>query len=550
MPGRKGGRLKGTSMRSGNFLALAAILLAALGVRFATALRHPAPEGDGIAANILLADNLNRGQGFTTFLKWTLYDRSMDHLRPEANRQPLLPVLLSGVFRITGPGMRPAQALSITLGLLCIMAVYFWAENALGRRTAILTTAFLAVSPPFIWFSTQPDCLLLYTTLVFVAMRIAGSGDLGWRRTALLGVVSGVAYLTRTQGMILAFSLCMWVLLRGGRARFPKALLFLAFFLLAALPWFARNIRVFGSPTHSQNGQFVLNENHWSAWSVRSTPPGPADMLENQGPAACASFVLRGVARVLEPFGPGSSHRGEPFAQPTMAVFLLFVALGLGDGEMRRKMVLPALVALPLMAALSVHQHSGRYLAPVYAIVAALGLAGVVRVEGRVRGLMTGFILVNALILIRPVGEVLMHENRGRAAEAMEGARWIRDNVPEGTWVVTYPNVELYHWVYRRPTVTWPNDYEMLLWPFLEGHGARFLAVDPDLPQLRPWLSGRWRRTPDGRSWAVLDPPPFLTPVWKSASGNTIIYEFTGSVPPGFMAVDSLPPDNMRALGP
>lgn len=537
-------------MRPGHWWAMAAILLVAFGVRFTTALRHPAPEGDGIAANILLADNINRGHGFTTFLKWTLYDRSLSHLRPEANRQPLLPLLLSVVFRFTGPGMRPAQALSMALGLLCILAVFFWARSTLGRRTALLTSGFLAVSPPFIWFSTQPDCLLLYTTIVFTAMLVAGHGDVSWKKAALLGGISGVAYLTRTQGMVLAFSLGLWVLLRGGRARFPKACLFAGVFILAALPWFARNVRAFGSPTHSQNSQFVLNENHWSAWSVRETPPGPTDMLENQGLSACLSFVFRGVARVLEPFGPGSSHRGEPFGQPTMAVFLLFALLGLTDSETRRKMILPALVALPLMAALSVHQHSGRYLAPVYAMVSALGFAGVVRNETRLRGLMAGFIIVNTLVLIRPLGEILVHDNRERAAEATEGARWIRDNVPEGTWVVTYPNVELYHWVYRRPTVTWPNDYEMLLWPFLEGHGVRYLVVDRDLPQLRPWLSRRWRRSPDGNGWDVIDPPPFLTPVWKSASGSTIIYEFSGSVPPGFMAVDSLPPDNFRALGP
>ena len=537
-------------MRPGNRWVIAAILLAALGLRFTTALRHPAPEGDGIAANILLADNLNRGHGFTTFLKWTLYDRSMDHLRPEANRQPVLPVLLSAVFRFTGPGMRPAQALSLALGLLCILAVYLWAGRAFGRRTAIVTAAFLAVSPPFIWFSTQPDCLLLYTALVFTAMLVAGHGDVSWKKAALLGAISGAAYLTRTQGMVLAFSLGLWVLLRGGRARLFKASLFLAVFVLAALPWFARNVRAFGSPTHSQNSQFVLNENHWSAWSVRATPPGPADMLENQGLKACVSFVVRGAARVLEPFGQGSSHRGEPFAQPTLALFVLFAALSIGDSEMRKRALLPALVALPLMAALVVHQHSGRYLAPVYAMVTALGVAGAVRHEGRIRGLMAGFVLVNALILTRPLVEVLVHDNRERAAEAMEGARWIRDNVPEGTWVVTYPNVELYHWVYRRPTVTWPNDYETLLWPFLEGHGVRYLVVDIDLPQLRPWLSRRWRRSPDGTSWDLLDPPPFLTPVWKSSSGNTLIYEFDGTVPPGFMAVDSLPPDNSRALGP
>ncbi len=529
---------------------IAAILLVALGARIMTAVRQPAPEGDGIAANILLADNINRGLGFTTFLKWTLYDDSMDQLRPEANRQPLFPLMLSALFRVTGPGMRPAQALSIAVGMLCLLAFYGWASRAVGRRGALFALAFLALDPPFIWYSAQPDSLLLYTTLVFLALAAAGEGMVSWRGAVLLGLVSGAAYLSRTQGALLAFSMGLWILFRGGRRRILKALLFSAVFVVCALPWFLRNLREFGSPTYSQNSQFVLNENHWSAWSVRDTPPSPSDMLRNQGLKACAVFVVKGAGRVLEPFALGSCGRGEPFAQPTLAVFLLFAILGLSDRDMRRKMLLPALVAVPLMAALTLHQHSGRYLAPVYAIVAAFGAAGVFRRRQNVRGVVPAVAVVTALVLFRPVAEVLTAGNRDRALEAMEGARWIRDNVPESTWVVTYPNVELYHWVYRRPTLTWPNDYEMLLWPCLEEHRVGFVVVDSDLPGLRPWLSGRWRRTPDGGGWAVIDPPAFLSEAWRSSSGRTIIYRFTGPVPDGFMAVDSLPPDNFRALGP
>lgn len=534
----------------GNLAAILAILAAGLGVRLATAIRNPAPEGDGMAANILLADNLNRGLGFTTFLKWTLYDESMDHLRPEANRQPLLPLLLSAVFRFTGPGMRPAQAVAIAIGMLCLVVFHRWAAITLGGRVALLSLGYLALDPPFVWFSTQPDCLLLYTALLFLALIAAGNGEVSWKRTVVLGVISGLAYMSRTQGLILAFSMGLWLLIRGGRARLGKAALFTLIFLAVSMPWFARNAQAFGSPLYSQNSQFVMNENHWSAWSVRSSPPGPGDMLRNQGAAACAVYMAKGAARVLEPFGPGSTGRGEPFGQPTMAFFLVFAMLSLGDPQLRRKLVLPAIVALPLMAALTVHQHSGRYMAPVYAMVAAFGFAGAVRHETRVRGLLPALVLVAALVLLRPLGEVLGRSSGPRAREAMEAARWLRDSTPESSWVVTYPNVELYHWVYRRPTVTWPNDYEALLWPYLEGHRAEYLAVDPDLPALRPWLSRRWRRSPDGREWDLTDPPDFLTEVWRSSSGSTIIYRFDGRVPEGYMAVDSLPPDNMRALGP
>jgi hypothetical protein len=90
----------------------------------------------------------------------------------------------------------------------------------------------------------------------------------------------------------------------------------------------------------------------------------------------------------------------------------------------------------------------------------------------------------------------------------------------------------------------------MLLWSYLQNHGVRYLVVDPDLPELRPWLSRCWRRSPDGRTWDVIEPPPFLSEVWRTSSGRTIVYEFSGQVPEGYMAVDSLPRDNMRALPP
>ncbi|MCK7506555.1 MAG: hypothetical protein MZV70_22515 [Desulfobacterales bacterium] len=75
------------------------------------------------------------------------------------------------------------------------------------------------------------------------------------------------------------------------------------------------------------------------------------------------------------------------------------------------------------------------------------------------------------------------------------------------------------------------------------------MVVDSDLPGLRPWPSGRWRRLPTEAA-GLCSTLRFPPGAWRSGSGRTIIYRFTGPVPDGFMAVDSLPPDNFRALGP
>ena len=90
---------------------------------------------------------------------------------------------------------------------------------------------------------------------------------------------------------------------------------------------------------------------------------------------------------------------------------------------------------------------------------------------------------------VRPLSAVLGADSRARATEAAEVSSWISSHSDPSDWVVTFPNVELLIWDYRRPTLTMPNDYEMLLWPCLEEHGVRFVVVDPDLPGLRPWRS-------------------------------------------------------------
>ena len=129
-------------------------------------------------------------------------------------------------------------------------------------------------------------------------------------------------------------------------------------------------------------------------------------------------------------------------------------------------------------------------------------------------------------------------------------ALWLKENSRPEDWVVTFPAVELLIWKYRRPTLTMPNDYQMLLWPCLEEHGVRFVVVDRYLPVMRPRLSDRWLWDQVQGEWRVEKPPEFLKEVYRSSSGATIVYEMTEDVPEGFMQVDSLPRDNLRALPP
>ncbi len=534
------------------FLGVVSVLVVAAVIRVWVIHRNPVPAGDGIASHILLADNLKRGLGFRTFVKWTLYDQSEEFLRPEANRQPAMAFTLIPVFYLLGTGMMHAQAVVLMQGLLAMLLCAFWAKRLFGRKVALAVLAYMAVDPPFVWFGTQPDSLMLYASLFFLILIVADKRKISWKLALLLGAMSGSLYLVRTQGMLMVPSMVLWVLLRGGSRRWLKAVLVAAAALTVVSPWLLRNMSEFGSLLYSQNGQFLLNENHWSAWSVRETAPSPFDMWNNQGPVAVAGYLAAGVLRVIEPFTLGSTHRGEVFGQPTLVVFVIPAVIALLRRKNRQKMLLPFVAIAPVLAALVLHQHSGRYLSIAVPAVVAAGTAGFTEIVQRPQRkiLIVSILLVLLFIMTVPFIRVMQADSRARAAEAMEAALWVKENASDSAWVCTYPNVELFHWVYRKPTLAWPNDYEMLLWPYLEGHNVQYMVVDRDLPVLRPWISRRWRRSPDGKTWDAVNPPPFITEVWRSQSGSTIIYCFTGSVPDGYMAVDSLPPDNFRAIGP
>jgi 4-amino-4-deoxy-L-arabinose transferase-like glycosyltransferase len=530
---------------------LLAILLLAIILRLPVLVRNPIPSGDGVASNLEVAVNLREGYGFSTMRKWTLYSESMDNLRPEGNRQPVMTLLIYALFFITGPGFTITQILSLLTGLLCLFMCWLWARKNFGVLPALFALLVLSVTPLFLWYSTQPDSLMLFTALFFTVLLIADREVLSFRRVILLGIFTGFAYLTRTQGMLLAFSIGFWVLFRGRGKRILKILLFVTAFILTCLPWFARNLTVFGSPTYTQGGQFLLNENHWAAWEVRDTPPQPTDMLRHQGVGAVAAYLAKGTLRVLEPLTTGSLHRGESFGQPSMVGFAILALLALRSVDLRKKMMLPLIAALPPIAALVLHEHSGRYLAFFVVIVTGLGSAGLLslsRMTGKKIASAAGVLLL--LPFVYPLGLVLSENSVERASEAQEISQWLSENVRADEWVITYPNAELFIWEYRRPTLTMPNDYEMLLWPCLAEHGVRYIVIDSYLPVLRPHLSNRWRRTPGGSDWQLIDPPDFLREVYRSESGRSIVYEMIGHVPDGFMHTDNLPRDNMRALPP
>jgi 4-amino-4-deoxy-L-arabinose transferase-like glycosyltransferase len=240
--------------------AIAAIVAVALLVRIGVVLATPtfAPAGDATDYD-RIAVSLATGGGFPASLVTA-------HPGPTAFRPPMLPLLLSLPYRITGVAdararweagrMLEAVLGAIAVWLICLIALRLW-----GRRAALVSGAIAAVYPPLLLVGSSllSESLFIPVTLgaVLTALIQRDTGRLRWG--VVTGVLVAVAALTRTSGFILALPLAFLVWTGRPRWSWPalRAPLALLLATVAALvPWTVRNAVQFHEfvPTSTEGG--------------------------------------------------------------------------------------------------------------------------------------------------------------------------------------------------------------------------------------------------------------------------------------------------------
>jgi len=116
----------------------------------------------------------------------------------------------------------------------------------LSSDYCLLPIAYCLFSPVFLYWSLRVVGEVLLTFLVLLSFEIYYSKH-KWC-FPLLGIVCGLAALTRYEGFLLAAAIGLGFLLAKKTRAF---ILHSLFFILAVSPWFIRNFLVFGNPLHS-----------------------------------------------------------------------------------------------------------------------------------------------------------------------------------------------------------------------------------------------------------------------------------------------------------
>lgn len=181
---------------------------------------------------------------------------------PTAFRPPLYPLLLAGVYELTGARWTAGRLAGALLGALAVVLVYLVARRLWGRREALVAGALAAAFPPLVLTGvalvSEPLFVVLELAVVLaVLVQRTAARPLPWAVAA--GALCGLGALTRANGALLVVpaALGVWAVRPRLSARALAApAVVVAAAALTVAPWTVRNAIVLDAfvPVSTQAG--------------------------------------------------------------------------------------------------------------------------------------------------------------------------------------------------------------------------------------------------------------------------------------------------------
>ncbi len=310
-----------------------------------------------------VARQLAAGHGFHVDVLWIFAEvggkipaNPVLPIPSNAHWMPLASLVQVPFIWLLGPTALASALPFALIGATAAPLAWVIGRDAGAPRSVAVGAGILTALPVLSWvYMAQPDNFSLYQPLVAAALWLAARGVRGSRRSFLLaGLLAGLATLARNDGVLvlgvlgLAFLWDRWRTVRPLGAEPPRpariplltALGAVALFLVAAGPWFARQLLVFGSLSPSTATGRVLFIRNIGEWDSITTPAtldhllgmgiGPL-LLTRLGGLVAAAFifsVLVGGLVLIPPMLLGAWHRRrDAWFGPYLAfaaVFFLF----------------------------------------------------------------------------------------------------------------------------------------------------------------------------------------------------------------------------------
>jgi hypothetical protein len=214
-----------------------------------------------------LGVRLVEGHGFTIDYIWQYNDAYPAIEHADDYWMPLTGVLPAVSMELFGIGVHQALLPFVLIGSL-LPIIGYWAVRQFDgeESSALFAAAVVAVLPEFVLNSlrtdtTLPNALLLGASILLLTEGLKRGG---WWRFAASGVALGLAYLTRSENLlmlvVLVITLGLYVLWKQP-SRWRGALLVPLIAVLIALPWALRTLALNGTlSTPTTSNMFFLTD--------------------------------------------------------------------------------------------------------------------------------------------------------------------------------------------------------------------------------------------------------------------------------------------------
>jgi dolichyl-phosphate-mannose-protein mannosyltransferase len=421
-----------------------------------------------------------RGQGYSNPAAWPAWMKPERLPMPETFKEPGYPWAIARLAPLAGGEFRAGILLSMLFGLLLPLALYALARNLeCGRGTALLGALLVAGNPLAIRMSATVVVDSIFPALVTLAFAAAAwrprdpARERGPLADLAAGALLGLAFLVRAQALVTLPALALLLFARRPAARGLSSLaVALGAAIAAASPLLLRNLRLFGTPFHSDVAAYGI-------WPYVDTiafshglahPPAPLGFALHHVPQILRHMVESAVRFAVHSL-PGDIA-GNPAWVP-----LLCAGLALSFARPRHFAFAWVYAGITLLFIFAVLWDT-RYFAstiPLWALFTAMGAAwlargvGTLPLAGPVRGahLLAGALAI--LLLVQTVaarhGLEVRREPEIEAARALAPELRARLKPDESAMVVT---TSYYSWFADRPTVhlviAGEEDFAATLW--------------------------------------------------------------------------------------
>lgn len=216
----------------------------------------------------------------------------------DGTRNPLYAFFLAGIAERNSVYFTRAKLLSMLFGVFTIITLFWLGRKFFDPFTGLVAAYLLSINTEFIVHSATAlteSLLVLFFVLAAFAMFKALDDKDKTSYWALAGVLTGMAYLAKGSGQLLAFSFLFvaFLFFRWQIFRMPGFWVFLGSYALIASPLWIYNTVHFGSPTFNYAITHQMWMDKWREWhpdDLGNLPTAfsylqthtPAEILERQ----------------------------------------------------------------------------------------------------------------------------------------------------------------------------------------------------------------------------------------------------------------------------